>query len=75
MATTLSRLPQGQDGNVTSISTEETLRRRLLDFGLTEGTGVRCLRVCRGMMLLLVRGTMLALRRSDAERISVEVRT
>lgn len=74
MQITLQQLSPGQSAVVTALCAQGALRRRLLDFGLTEGTRVRCLRVAsaRGPMLFRVRGTLLALRRADAALLRAE---
>lgn len=74
METTMNRLCEGQCARVTSLGLTGELRRRLLDFGLIEGTQVRCLRIspAGSPMLYLVRGTRLALRTVDSGRICVE---
>ena len=45
METTLDRLREGECASVLSLELTGELRRRLLDFGLIEGTLVDCLRV------------------------------
>lgn len=67
----LSALPQGQSATIKSMQLSTAVRRRLYDFGMMEGTKLCCLRqgACG---LYCVRGTMLALRRSDGARICVE---
>ncbi|MGM9522969.1 MAG: ferrous iron transport protein A [Faecousia sp.] len=75
METTMNRLREGQCARVTSLGLTGELRRRLLDFGLIEGTEVRCLRIspAGSPVLYRVRGTLLALRTADSGRIRVEV--
>ncbi len=74
METTMNRLCEGQSARVISLGLTGELRRRLLDFGLIEGTEVRCLRISPlgSPMLYRVRGTLLALRTADSGRIRVE---
>ena len=74
METTMDRLCEGQCARVISLGLTGELRRRLLDFGLIEGTKVRCLRISPSgsPMLYCVRGTRLALRKADSGRICVE---
>ncbi len=71
----LSALPQGQNATIKSLHLCAAARRRLYDFGMIEGTKIRCLRqgVCGGPSLYCVRGTMLALRKADGARICVEL--
>lgn len=75
MEMTLGALREGAYGRITALEARGALRRRLLDFGLIEGTEVRCLRIspAGSPVLYRVRGTMLALRRCDAENIRVAV--
>lgn len=71
----LSCLKEGQQGKITRLTAGTELHRRLLDFGLTTGTAVLCLRKgpTGDPALYRVRGTMLALRRKDSSRVFVEV--
>lgn len=75
MEMTLDALREGACGQITALEARGALRRRLLDFGLIEGTEIRCLRISPpgSPVLYRVRGTMLALRRRDAEYIRVAV--
>jgi Fe2+ transport system protein FeoA len=67
-------LRRGQRGRVVGLCVPEALRRRLLDFGMTEGTELCCLRPCwGGPMLIQIGGTVLALRRGDRKGIQVAV--
>ena len=74
METTMNRLREGQSARITSLGLTGELRRRLLDFGLIEGTQVACLRVspAGSPKLYRVRGTRLALRTKDAALVRVE---
>ena len=75
METTLNQLHEGQCARILSLRMRGAMRRRLLDFGMIEGTRVRCLRKSPSgdPVIYSVRGTMLALRRQDSGRIAVEV--
>lgn len=75
MKTTLDHLCEGQCARITRLDLRGAMRRRLLDFGMIEGTTVRCLRKSPSgdPVIYRVRGTMLALRRQDSGRIAVEV--
>lgn len=75
MRTTLDMLREGDCARIRSLELRGAMRRRLLDFGMIEGTRVRCLRKSPAgdPVIYLVRGTMLALRRQDSRRIAVEV--
>ena len=74
METTLDRLRVGECATVSALCTGGALRRRLMDFGLIEGTPVRCLRKspAGSPVLYAVRGTMLALRICDGRQIAIE---
>lgn len=73
MTITLEQLPVGGQGYVRTLPTGGNLRRRLLDFGMIEGTAIHCIHRSRGPILFAFRGTMLAFRREDCRRITVEV--
>ncbi|MBQ3355543.1 MAG: ferrous iron transport protein A [Oscillospiraceae bacterium] len=75
METTLDQLREGDCARILSLQMRGAMRRRLLDFGMIEGTSVRCVRQSPAgdPVLYLVRGTMLALRRQDGRQIAVEV--
>ena len=74
METTLNHLREGQSARIKTLRMQGAMRRRLLDFGLIEGTRVRCLRFSPAgdPVLYCVRGTVLALRRQDSRCIAVE---
>lgn len=75
MVTTLDQLREGDCARIVRLALRGAMRRRLLDFGMIEGTRVRCLRLSPAgdPVIYRVRGTMLALRRQDSRRIDVEV--
>lgn len=75
MKTTLDRLAVGSVGKIAALNTQGATRRRLLDFGMTEDTSIRCLRRAPtgSPLIYSVRGTMLALRSQDCRQITVEV--
>lgn len=69
----LSELAIGQYGTVAGIRADFELRRRLQDIGLTEGT-----KVCHlftsplgDPLAYKIRGAVIALRRKDAQQVSV----
>lgn len=70
----LSSLRPGQKARVREIRIRGGMRRRLLDLGLTEGTAVECLGESPGGALsaFLIRGAVIALRRSDSRDILAE---
>lgn len=68
---TLSSLKPGEQATVASLETAGSLRRRLLDIGLTEGTQVLCVgRSPAGdPSAYLIRGAVIALRSADSKNI------
>ncbi len=71
--TTLENLKVGQACHVQCIELEGTMRRRLQDLGMIDGTRVECRQKSpgKGPIAYLVRSTVYALRREDARRIIV----
>lgn len=72
----LMNLAQIQVGSVCTISAlhlEGLLRRRMMDLGIIPGTAVECVRKgpSGDPTAYTVRGTTIALRKEDAERIHV----
>ncbi len=69
----LSQIEKGQRGRVERVSAAGSIRRRLQDLGLTPGTWVECVGVSPlgDPAAYLVRGTVFALRRQEAECIRV----
>ena len=70
----LSQLTPGDSAAIVWVVGGDNAVRRLFDLGLVPGTSVRLVRVAPlGCPLeVVVRGTHLSLRRSEAERIHVE---
>lgn len=70
----LTDMKPGQRAVVTSLANESDMRRRLQDLGLIQGTVVEC--VGRSPLgdptAYLIRKAVVALRRKDAERVSIE---
>jgi Fe2+ transport system protein FeoA len=70
---TLKDLQIGKSGRVLEVGGEKILRRRLLEMGITPGT-VLTVKKAAPMgdpIEILLRGYVLSLRLSDAERITV----
>ena len=69
----LDHLSEGQSAYVTELNHENSLRQRLQDLGLIQGTRVTCL--CRSPagdpVAYLIRGAVIALRNRDASNIKV----
>lgn len=70
----LSSLAPGERGNVIKILAEGDMRRRLIDIGLVEKTEVSCLgRSPLGdPSAYLIRGAVIALRKTDADAVLIE---
>ncbi len=72
----LSALREGESAYVTEVSAGPAMDRRLTDLGLVRGTRVTCvLRSPAGdPCAYLIRGALIALRRTDAEGVALERR-
>lgn len=70
---TLAELSEGNRGIVRSIGVEADMRRRLMDLGLIENTEIFCLnRSPSGdPTAYFIRGAVIALRKTDTERILI----
>lgn len=70
----LAQLPCGREAKVLCLEHSGPLRQRLLDLGMVPGTRVRCVgRAPSGdPSAYAMRGMVLALRRTDAEKIQVQ---
>ena len=64
---TLNTIPEGGKVRVSRLLSSGSMRRRLLDIGLIEGTDVAC-----DPVAYLIRGAVIALRAEDASQILVE---
>lgn len=73
MDTSLFLLPEGETGVVEEIILPWETRRRLLDLGLTPGSRVACLFSAPSgdPRAYMVRGSVIALRREDADRVAL----
>ncbi len=71
---TLDALPQGGSAIVTRLLTHGSMRRRLLDIGLTAGTRVECVgRSPSGdPSAYLIRGAVIAIRSDDCRDVIIE---
>jgi len=69
----LKDLKQGQKARVKSILSTGSIRRRLLDIGLIEGTEVECLlkSPAGDPIAYLIRGAVIALRSEDSSNILI----
>ncbi len=76
----LSELKQGARGTIVQVGTEETPRERtqqLLDLGVIEGAAFEVAHEApfgRDPMAVRIRGSLLALRRSEANEIQVQLK-
>lgn len=70
----LNTLPEGSRARVTSLLSTGSMRRRLQDIGLIEGTNVQCLQKSPSgdPIAYLIRGAVIALRSEDSRNILVE---
>ena len=75
-ALSLSALREGESAYVTEVNAGPAMDRRLTDLGLVRGTRVTCvLRSPAGdPCAYLIRGALIALRRADAEGVTLERR-
>ena len=71
MEWTLHTVPEGAAAVIRDIQIDGALRRRLLDLGFTPGAEVACLFAAPSgdPRAYMVRGSVIALRRGDAENI------
>ena len=69
---TLDGIGAGETARVTSLQMRGTIRSRLMDIGMIPGALVTCVHTGRGIAAYRICGAVIALRQSDAERISIE---
>lgn len=69
----LSDLKQGQKAKIMQLKSQGSIRRRLLDIGLVEGTEVECLQKSPSgdPTAFLIRGAVIALRSEDSSKILI----
>jgi len=74
--TTLSDLNIGKKAIVKKIKSNDSIRRRFLDIGLTKGTEVEAvlLSPSKDPIAYFIRGALIAIRREDAKNILVEIK-
>ena len=65
----LNHVAEGQTVRVDELLATGSIRRRLLDIGLVEGTDVSCLQKSPAY---LIRGAVIAIRSEDSSQIVVE---
>ncbi|MDO5294098.1 MAG: FeoA family protein [bacterium] len=69
----LSELKIGESGTVSNITTTGSMRRRLLDLGVVEGTSICCLHKSPSgsPVAYTIRGAVIALRTDDSKNILI----
>lgn len=72
---TLKDLKPGQQGKVVSIGTKGSIKRRIMDMGVTPGVEVKVVKVAPlgDPIEVHVRGYELSLRKEEAQQIDVEL--
>ena len=70
----LNHVSEGQTVRVDELLATGSIRRRLLDIGLVEGTNVSCLQKSPAgdPVAYLIRGAVIAIRSEDSSQIVVE---
>ena len=70
----LASLHEGERARVVSLLNESSIKRRLQDLGLVEGTMVNCIQKCPhgDMVAYGIRGAIIALRAEDAAGVLVK---
>lgn len=70
----LSSLKQGQSSIVVGLTADSSIRRRLQDLGLIQGTRVECVQPSPlgDPVAFQIRGAVIALRREDARHVLVQ---
>ncbi len=71
---TVNELKLGEIGVVSKIIGEKTIKRRLLDLGLIEGTNIKLVLISPSgdPRAFEFRGSLIAIRKEDAENIKVK---
>lgn len=71
----LNQLPIGRKANVTALETDGTVRRRMLDLGIIDGTEIEPLykSPSGNPVAYLIRGAVIALRSDVSEKIMVKI--
>ncbi len=72
----LSNIKEGSTAYVVKIHSKGTIRRRLQDIGIINGTKIKCIRKSPlgDPCAYLIYGTLIAIRNSDAKNIMVSVK-
>lgn len=74
MKEAMNRLEEGAVARVTSLQISGSIRRRLQDLGLIEGTRIECLQKSPAgdPIAYLIRGAVIAIRAEESSKIMVE---
>ena len=69
----LSKIREGESAVVRELTSTGSMRRRLLDIGLVEGTNIECLQKSPAgdPVAYLIRGAVIALRAEDSAAVLV----
>lgn len=69
----LNKLQLNQNGKIEEINCNEGIKRRLLDLGLVKGTNIIPVLVSpsKDPRAFLIRGTIIAIRKEDSEKIKI----
>lgn len=72
---TLKELRPGQEGKVISIGERGSLRRRIMDMGVTPGVVIKVIKVAPlgDPIEVNIRGYELSLRKAEAEQIQIQL--
>ena len=72
--TNLSQLPLNKYGTIQELKCDGNIRRRLLDLGLVKGTKIKPVLVSpsKDPRAFEVRGSLIAIRKEDAENIGIK---
>ena len=71
----LSNMCVGNKAIIKKLTAKPDIKRRLLDLGLIDGTKVECVLKSpfNDPLAYLIRGTVIAIRKSDSQKIEVEL--
>ncbi len=72
---TLREMKPGQQGKVTSVGSAGTMKRRIMDMGVTPGVEIKVIKVAPlgDPIEVNVRGYELSLRKDEAAQIEVQI--
>lgn len=72
---TLKDMKPGQEGTILSLGEKGTMRRRIMDMGLTPGTSIKVIKVAPlgDPIEVNIRNYELSLRKDEAEQIQIEL--